>query len=252
MKRWGVISTVGGSIGAILILAASVPLDEATGNLASWLKPLGQEPAKSILFWIGVGVIVIALILPIPALLARIDKRIGQTIPADTTPADHWAHRKRLEISVIANVSAGREPNARPIVGEPENSRLRELKDAIADGEIDAELNGRRANVRSTVTLHDFTIYVAATNKPHWVELLHRWQKVQTPAPDEPSDELKEKRIPLLKFLEIARNQTCSGCVHSFFRALLIFSRSSFSVIRFFSMIQCLRAYYFMIKAILL
>ena len=152
MKRWGVISTIGGGIGAILILAVSVPLDEATGNLASWLKPLGQEPAKSILFWIGIVVIVIALILPIRTLLGRIDKRIDQTRPVDATPVDHWAERMRLEISVIANVSANREPTASPIDKDPENSRLRELKDAIDAGELDAEINGEKASVWSKVT----------------------------------------------------------------------------------------------------
>ena len=186
---------VGSAVIGFLILTATVSRDVATSNVASWSGPL---------FLLGLLLLVVPMIIASIRLYRRLMNRLAQTVPA-APPADAWAHRKRLEISVIANVSAGREPNARPIVGDPENSRLRELKDAISDGELDAELNGRRANVRSTVTLQGFTIYVAATNKPHWIELLYRWQKVQAPLESELSNELKEKRIPLLRFLEIAK-----------------------------------------------
>ena len=110
-----------------------------------------------------------------------------------------------MEISALANVSAGRQPTDGPINKDPENSRLRELKDAINSVELDAELNGESTNWWSTVTLHDFTIYVAATNKPYWVEVLHRWQAGRTASEDEQDVDIREKRISLLKFLEITK-----------------------------------------------
>ena len=206
MKRWAVATTISGGIGALFMLAAQVSYDEAAGNLASYQKLLakmGQEPASSILFWVGMGVLVTTLLITTWKLFSRIDKRKGQTAPA-APPADHWANRMRLEISVLANLSAHREPNASPISGEPENSRLRELKDAIDAGDLEAELNGPKPNVMSTVTLKDFEQCIAATNKPYWIEVLNRWQLVQKPPAGELAAAFKRKRIPLLEFIEIA------------------------------------------------
>ena len=196
MNKWPIVGLVGSAVIGFLILTATVSRDEATSNVASWLGWL---------FLLGFLLLVIPMIIASIRLYRRLMTRLDQTVPA-APPADHWAHRKRLEISVLANVSAGRQPTESPIDKDPEDSRLRELKDAIDAGELDAQNNEYRANAFSTVTLADFELYVAATNKPYWIEVLHRWQAVQNPAPGKPSDELKEKRIPLLKFLEIARS----------------------------------------------
>ena len=195
MKTGTIISLVVSAVIGLLAVAATVPFDEATSNVASWSEPL---------FWLGLVLIAVPTIIASRAVYKRLMKRLAQTVPA-TPPADHWAERKRLEISVIANLSAHREPNASPIAGEPENSRLRELKDAIEAGQFDAEINGPKPNVMSTVTFADFEMYVAATNKPYWVEVLHCWQLVQNPPAGKLAEALKAKRIPLLTFLDLVR-----------------------------------------------
>ena len=92
---------------------------------------------------------------------------------------DHWTEREQLEISILANVSDGLDPYNSPIDSDPALSRLRELKDAILTDGIDASINGERPNVKSTVSLKSFKQYVAATNKPYWVEVLQRWEARQ-------------------------------------------------------------------------
>lgn len=197
--KTGTIAILVSIVVAVAMIVVAVPPDEATDNAANWFVK-----SRPYLFWTGLVVLFGFAIYLIKKYVKRIDKVIDAANPADQPlPADHWAERKRLEISVIANISAHREPNASPIAGEPENSRLRELKDAIDEGHLDAEINGPKPNATSTVTLKDFVLYVAATNKTYWKELLDRWQAVQILS-DDPSDELK-KRIPLLEFLEIAK-----------------------------------------------
>lgn len=98
----------------------------------------------------------------------------------NTERPDHWTERKQLEIYVIANAASGTNPNALPVVDDPQLTRLRELKDAITLGELDATINGARPNVWSTVSLQSFEQYVAATNKPYWMEILQRWQERQS------------------------------------------------------------------------
>lgn len=93
---------------------------------------------------------------------------------------DHWTERKQVEIYVLANASAHQEPTALPVDKDPQLTRLREMKDAITLGELDATLNGERPNAMSTISLESFQQYVAATNKPYWVEILHRWQARQS------------------------------------------------------------------------
>lgn len=95
---------------------------------------------------------------------------------------DHWTERKQVEIYVLANASAHQEPTALPVDKDPQLSRLRELKDAITRGELDAAINGERPNVMSAISLESFEQYVAATNKPYWVEVLQSWQKRQSSA----------------------------------------------------------------------
>lgn len=211
MRLWKWLSWILGVFGALLVLAASVPFEDLTQNLTSYIEPLGldhlfaylaDEKTQSAVFRFGILLLSIVLGAQVGRFAFRA-KRQEDSDPAEKS--DHWAERQRLEISVLANVSAGREPTASPIDKDPENSRVRELNDAIDAGHLVAEINGERPNVMSTVTLNEFTLYVAATNKPYWVEVLHRWQLVQNPAPDSSNYELKEKRIPLLKFLEIAR-----------------------------------------------
>lgn len=194
MKTGTIISLVISAVIGFLILAATVPLDKATSNFASWSGPL---------IWVGLALIAVPIIIASTVLYKRVTKRLAQSVPA-APPADHWANRMRLEISVIANVSAGREPTESPIDKDPANSRLRELKDAIDTGSLEAEKNGSRPNVNSTVTLEDFEKFVSQANKQYWVEVVRRWQGGQAPSGDELKEELKEKRIPLLRFLEIA------------------------------------------------
>jgi len=93
---------------------------------------------------------------------------------------DHWTERKQVEIYVLANASAHQEPTALPVDKDPQLTRLREMKDAIKLGELDAALNGERPNAMSTISLESFQQYVSATNKPYWVEVLQRWQKRQS------------------------------------------------------------------------
>lgn len=102
---------------------------------------------------------------------------------AKPVSADHWTERKEVEIYVLANASANVEPTATPVDRDPQLSRLRELKDAIARGELDARINGARPNAMSTVALSKFRQYVAATNKPYWIEVLHRWEARQALEP---------------------------------------------------------------------
>lgn len=123
------------------------------------------------------------------------------------SPNDHWTERRQLEISILANVSAGLDPYHSPIDSDPALSRLRELKDAILTNEIDASLNGEHPNVMSTITLREFELYVSATNKPYWVEVLHRWQSRHS---KEVSSEAvsKSKRIRLSDATVTAYEQT--------------------------------------------
>lgn len=102
---------------------------------------------------------------------------------------DHWTERKQIEIYVLANASSGIDPVALPVDKDPQLTRLRALKDAITRDELDATINGERPNAMSTVSLHSFEKYVAATHKQYWNEVLHRWQATQnptkaTPVPD--------------------------------------------------------------------
>ena len=183
MNKKGVIFAIVGAIGGLFVLAASVPFDQATGNLLSWLKQLGQQPYKSILFWLGLALILMAMIVYIRTLLARIERRIGQTALTRKALADHWAERARLEISVIANVSAGREPTDFPIAKDPENTRFRQLKDAVNTGDLKAaDLHGDRANAMTAVTIYEFRQFARRTGKDYWEEVLARWEAKQ-PSP---------------------------------------------------------------------
>jgi len=193
-----VIITVTVLIG-VLAIVTSNSLDEATGNIATFLQPF-----ESYLFWIGWAAVMGVMIYIAIKLMKRVGDTLDKHAPSEEAPpTDHWAERQRLEISVIANVSVGREPTDIPIDKDPENSRFRELKDAIDTDEMDSDLHGDCANFLSTVTLDEFTMYVAATNKPYWIEVLHRWQAAQ-PLSHQQGEKLK-RRIPLLEFLEIAK-----------------------------------------------
>jgi len=96
---------------------------------------------------------------------------------------DHWAERKQVEISALANVSAGREPTDFPIANDPENARFRQLKDAVNTGELKAaDLHGDRANVMTAITIDEFRKFANRAGKDYWKAVLARWGAKQPAA----------------------------------------------------------------------
>jgi hypothetical protein len=159
-------------VGTVLMFAATVPPEDATSRLTAWLQWLGLDALPAWLRAVaGITFLAIAALYWIA--------RIYQRSAADS---DHWAERNQLEISVIANVSAGRESTAMPIDSDPENSRLRELKDAIEQGTLDATLKKGRGDMWAKVALGAFNDFVAASNKPYWIKVLDRWEARQMQA----------------------------------------------------------------------
>ena len=185
--KWAVVG-----VGGLIVAAAGLSPQDATSNLSAWVEFLGLEDVP---YWLttdsadmyGVIIGLTSVALAFASIrgwgknttvhltwpfLRRLEKPILEG------SGEHWTERKQLEISILANVSAGLDPYHSPIDSDPALSRLRELKDAILTNELDATINGEKPNVWSTVTLRDFDLYVA-TNKTHWNEILQRWRKRQ-------------------------------------------------------------------------
>jgi len=175
------------------------------GPLGDWLRSIMPVSASEYVMYVPITLVFVAGVMAVTGWgmnttvhISRPFFRRKSTTSQKTTPInnDHWTERKQLEIYVLANVSVGRDSADTEIKKEPELSRLRELKDAITLGELDATINGERPNVRSTVSFQSFQQYVAATNKSYWVEILQRWQARQNYNNSSPDPE-----IPL-KYLE--------------------------------------------------
>lgn len=168
--RWiiGLLSVVG----TALMFAATVAPEDATSRLTAWVQWLGLDALPVWLRAVG-GVALLTM-----AALYWIVLKYRQSVAR----SDHWAERNQLEISVIANVSAGRESTAMPIDSDPENSRLRELKDAIEQDLLIATLKDGNVDVWAKVNLGAFRDYVTASSKPYWIEVLRRWEARQMQA----------------------------------------------------------------------
>lgn len=87
--------------------------------------------------------------------------------------SDDWADSERVEIYVLANVAAGREPFSLKLHGGTALARLRELKTAIDSQEMPALLRSERANIHTAVSLSDFGIW--ASDKSHWFDVVKTW-----------------------------------------------------------------------------
>jgi len=155
---------------------ANDKLDERTPELVSMILNTWQQAPPLTVPIIGTLLVISASFL-IVAIKLRTAPANGTHIPEDAQ--NDWTERKQVEIYVLANASANLEtPTTSPTDQEPQLTRLRELRDAIENEELDAQLNLEKP-MWSTVTLRDFEQYVAATSKFYWQEVLHRWQARQ-------------------------------------------------------------------------
>lgn len=165
---------------AILAIVTNATLDVSANNARTYLDPI-----RPYLFWIVWAVIIGVLILLTRRYMTRIDGMLDSGSPSGMQPSqDHWAERQRLEISVLANVSAGREATDFPIAKDPENARFRQLKDAVNTGELNAaDLHGDRAGIMTAITIDEFRKFVKQSGRNYWVEVLERWDAKQPAVP---------------------------------------------------------------------
>lgn len=91
-----------------------------------------------------------------------------------------WADRDRLELSAIACLSVGEKVGC-PLNTDPQLSRHRLLKDAVASGELIVEnIAGATANVGTQVTIEQFSAYAERRGgKGPFVPFSRDWRKAR-------------------------------------------------------------------------
>lgn len=168
---------------------ANARIDEHAERVVAAIAKIIVEYLSYPLSWVLIAAILIFVVLFLHSYFVEQKRNPSQV--QSSKDEDYWAERNCVEIYILANASANiASPTTSPTNEEPQLTRLRELKDAIKDGELDVDLNIEKP-MWSTVTLRDFELYAAAGNKFHWNEVLQRWRKRQEAGKSTPQADWK-------------------------------------------------------------